>query len=125
MPYSIIECVYTLANLKQPAWTDKSKKKGKLSMEHIDLGELTKTLGHAWSRVHPNTHLLLAYKRRVRGPIWRRRIRVKKLCPIAHSHCPNPLAILVKEEIQRKEVGGHLKRSPGSRFTEQWLVSTL
>jgi hypothetical protein len=114
MPYSIIACVYTLANLKQPAWTYKSTKKENLSTEHTNLGELTKNLDHAWPRVRPNTYLILAYKRRVRGPIWRRRIRVKKLYPIAHSHCPYPLAILVQREIQTKEVGGHLKRSPGS-----------
>jgi hypothetical protein len=55
MPYSIIARVYTLADLKQPAWTDKSTKKVKLPMEHIALGELTETLGHAWPRVCPNT----------------------------------------------------------------------
>jgi hypothetical protein len=82
-------------------------------MEHTTLDELTETPSHAWPRVHPNTYLLLAYKRRVRGSIWKRRIIVKKLYPIAHSHCPNPLAILVQEEIQSKEVGGHLKRSLG------------
>jgi hypothetical protein len=55
MPYSITAHVYTLADLKQPVWTDKSTKKGNLPMEHIALGELTKTLGHAWPRVRPNT----------------------------------------------------------------------
>jgi hypothetical protein len=55
MPYSITARVYTLADLKQPAWTYKSKKKGKLPMEHIALGELTETPGHAWPRVRPNT----------------------------------------------------------------------
>jgi hypothetical protein len=60
-----------------------------------------------------------------RGPIWKRKNIAKKLCPISYSHCPNPLAILVQEEIQRKEVGGHLKRSPGSGFMEQWPVSTF
>jgi hypothetical protein len=103
-----------LADLKQPTWTYKSTKKGNLSMKHTALGELTESFGYAWSRVHPNTWLLLAYKRRVRGPIWRRRIIVKKLCPIVHSHCPNPLAILVQREIQSKEFGGHLKRILGS-----------
>jgi hypothetical protein len=39
MPYSITACMYTIADLKQPAWTDKSTKKGKLSMEHRALGE--------------------------------------------------------------------------------------
>jgi hypothetical protein len=53
-------------------------------MEHTALGELTENPGHAWPRVRPNTQLLLAYKRRVRGPIWRRRIRVEKPYPIAH-----------------------------------------
>jgi hypothetical protein len=47
--------VYMLADLKQPVWTYKSTKKGKLSMEHTALGELTETPGHAWPRVHPNT----------------------------------------------------------------------
>jgi hypothetical protein len=55
MPYSINARVYTLADLKQPVWTDKRTKKGKLSMEHRALGELTETLGHAWPRVCPNT----------------------------------------------------------------------
>jgi hypothetical protein len=100
-------------------------KKGKLSTEHITLGELTETPSHAWLRVHPNIYLLLAYKIRVRSPIWRRIIRVNKLCPIAYSHCPNPLAILVQREIQSKEVRGHLKRSPRLGFAEQWPVSTL
>jgi hypothetical protein len=44
-----------LADLKQLAWTDKSTKKGKFPMEHIALGDLTKTPGHAWPRVRPNT----------------------------------------------------------------------
>jgi hypothetical protein len=44
-----------LADPKQPAWTDKSMKKGKLSMEQKAMGELTETPGHAWPRVHPNT----------------------------------------------------------------------
>jgi hypothetical protein len=55
MPYSIIAHIYMLDDLKQPAWTDKSMKKGKLSMEHTVFGELTKTPGHAWPRVRPNT----------------------------------------------------------------------
>jgi hypothetical protein len=55
MPYSITAHVYMLANLKQPMWTDKSTKKGKLSTKHTALGELTETPSHAWPRVHPNT----------------------------------------------------------------------
>jgi hypothetical protein len=47
--------VYTLANPKQAAWTDKSMKKGKFPMEQKAMGELTETPSHAWSRVHPNT----------------------------------------------------------------------
>jgi hypothetical protein len=54
-PYSITARVYTLVDLKQPAWTDKSTKKGKLPMEHTALGELTETPIHAWLRVRPNT----------------------------------------------------------------------
>jgi hypothetical protein len=38
----------------------------------------------------------------------------KKLYPFSYSNCPNPLTILVPEEILRKEVGGQLKNSPGS-----------
>jgi hypothetical protein len=49
-----------------------------------------------------------------RGPIWKKKKYSKELCPFAYPHCPNPLAILVLEEIWRKEVGGQLKRSPGS-----------
>jgi hypothetical protein len=114
MPYSITAHVYMRSDLKQPAWTDKSTKKGKLPMEHTSLGELTETLGHAWQRVRPNTYLLLTYKRRARGPIWKRKNIAKKLCPFAYSHSPNHLAILVPEERQNKEVGGQLKRSLGS-----------
>ena len=55
MPYSIIECVYTLADLKQPMCTYKSMKKGKLLIEHTALGELNETPSHAWPRVCPNT----------------------------------------------------------------------
>ena len=55
VPYSITTRMYMLADLKHPSWTDKSMKKGKFPMEHIALGELTKTPGHAWLRVHPNT----------------------------------------------------------------------
>jgi hypothetical protein len=125
MPYSITACVYTLADLKQPTWTDKSTKKGKLLMEHTALGELTETPDHAWPRVCPNTYILLAYKRSGRDPIWKRKNIAKKLYPIAYSHCPNPLGILVPEEIQGKEFGGHLKRILGSGFMEQWSVSTF
>jgi hypothetical protein len=98
MPYSITTRVYTLADPKQPACTYKSTKKESLLTEHTTLGELTKPSGHAWTRVCPNTSLLLAYKRRVWGPIWRRRIIVKKLYPIVHSLCPNPLSFLVQRE---------------------------
>jgi hypothetical protein len=44
-----------LADPKQPVWTDKGMKKGKLLMEQKYMGELTETLDHAWSRVRPNT----------------------------------------------------------------------
>jgi hypothetical protein len=47
--------VYTLADPKQPTWTDKSKKKGKLLMEQKAMGELIENPDHAWPRVHPNT----------------------------------------------------------------------
>jgi hypothetical protein len=47
--------MYTLADPKQPAWTNKSMKKGKLPMEQKAMGELTETPGHAWPRVRPNT----------------------------------------------------------------------
>ena len=82
-------------------------------MKHTALGELSKSFGHAWLRFRPNTYLLLAYKRRVRGPIWKGRIILKKLYPIAYFLCPNPLAFLVQRERSRKEVGGKLKRIPG------------
>jgi hypothetical protein len=55
MPYSITAHVYTLADLKKPACTYKRMKKGKFLTEHIALGELTESFGHAWPRVHPNT----------------------------------------------------------------------
>jgi hypothetical protein len=85
--------VYTLADPKQSAWTDKNMKKGKFPMKQKSMGELTETPDHAWPRVHPNTYLLLAYKRRGRGPIWRKRKNIaKKLYPFTYSHCPNPLA---------------------------------
>jgi hypothetical protein len=47
--------MYTLADPKQPVWTNKSMKKGKFLMKQKDMGELTKTLIHAWPRVCPNT----------------------------------------------------------------------
>jgi hypothetical protein len=47
--------MYTLADPKKPVWTDKIMKKEKLPTEQKAMGELTKTLGHAWPRVHPNT----------------------------------------------------------------------
>jgi hypothetical protein len=55
MPYSITARMYTLADPKQPVCTYKSTKKGKLSMEHTTLGELTEPSSHAWARVRPNT----------------------------------------------------------------------
>ena len=55
MSYSNTARVYTLADLKHPAWTNKITKKGNLSTEHTALGELTETLGHAWPKVRPNT----------------------------------------------------------------------
>jgi len=45
--------MYTLADPKQPTWTDKSMKKGKLSMEQKAMGQLNETPGHAWLRVCP------------------------------------------------------------------------
>jgi hypothetical protein len=47
--------VYTLADPKQPAWTDKSMKKGNFLMEQKAMADLTETPGHTWTRVHPNT----------------------------------------------------------------------
>jgi hypothetical protein len=44
-----------LADPKQLVWTNKNMKKGKSPMEQKYMGELTKTPGHAWPRVHPNT----------------------------------------------------------------------
>jgi hypothetical protein len=44
-----------LADPKQPAWTEKSMKKGNFPMKQKAMGELTKTPSHAWPRVHPNT----------------------------------------------------------------------
>jgi hypothetical protein len=55
VPCSITARVYMLADPKQPACTYKSMKKGKLSMEHTALGELTEPSSHAWPRVRPNT----------------------------------------------------------------------
>jgi hypothetical protein len=56
------------------------------------MGQLTETPSHAWPRVRPKPYLLLAYKRRGRGTIWRRKNIAKKLCPFAESICPNPLS---------------------------------
>jgi hypothetical protein len=47
--------MYTLADPKQPAWIDKSMKKGKFPMKQKSMGELTETPRHAWTRVRPNT----------------------------------------------------------------------
>jgi hypothetical protein len=80
--------VYTLANPKQPTWTEKIIKKGKLPTEQKSMGELTETPSHAWLRVRPNTYLLLAYKRRGRGTIWKRKNIAKKLCPFTYSIVP-------------------------------------
>jgi hypothetical protein len=52
------------------------------------MGQLTETTGHAWPRVHPKPYLLLAYKRRGRGTIERRKITAKKLCPFVESIVP-------------------------------------
>jgi hypothetical protein len=66
-------------------------KKGKLSMEQKAMGELTENLDHAWSRIRPKPYLLLAYKRRGRGTIWRRKKYSEETLPIYVFHCPNPL----------------------------------
>jgi hypothetical protein len=44
-----------LADPKQPVWTNKSMKKGKLLTEQKAMGELTETPDHGWLRVNPNT----------------------------------------------------------------------
>jgi hypothetical protein len=53
------------------------------------MGQLTETPDHAWPRVRPKPQLLLAYKRRGRGTIWRRKNIAKKLCPFSESIIPN------------------------------------
>jgi hypothetical protein len=125
MPYFITECMYTLADLKQPTWTDKSMKKGKLPMEHTTLGELNETLGHAWPRVRPNTYLLLSYKRRARGPIWRRKNIAKKLFPFVYSHYPNPLAFPCAKGDTKQRSWRIVEEDPRIRFAEWWSVSTF
>ena len=61
-------------------------------MEQKAMGQLTETLCHAWPRVRPKPYLLLAYKRRGRGTIWRRKKYSEESLPIYVFHCPNPLA---------------------------------
>jgi hypothetical protein len=61
-------------------------------MRQKALGQLTETLSHAWPRVRPKPSLLLAYKRRGRGTIWRRKKYTEETLPIYVIHCPNPLA---------------------------------
>jgi hypothetical protein len=61
-------------------------------MEKKAMGQLTETFGQAWLRVHPKPYLLLAYKRRGRGTIWRRKKYSEETMPIYVFHCPNPLS---------------------------------
>ena len=68
-------------------------------MEQKAMGELTETPGHAWPRVRPNTYLLLAYKRRGTGTIWRRKSIEKKLCPFMYSIVPTLYPFLMPKEI--------------------------
>jgi hypothetical protein len=100
-------------------------KKGKLLTEHTTLGELTETPGHAWLRVHPNTYILLSYKRRDRGPIWKRKNIAKKLCPFVYSHCPNPLAFPCPKGDTKQSSWRTVEEEPRIRFMERWPVSTF
>ena len=61
-------------------------------MEQKAMGELTETPDHAWPRVNPKTYPLLAYKRRGRGTIWRRKKYREETLAIYVIHCPNPLS---------------------------------
>jgi hypothetical protein len=57
-------------------------------MGQKDMGQLTETPGHAWPRVRPKPYFLLAYKRRGRGTIWKRKNIAKKLYPFDESIIP-------------------------------------
>jgi hypothetical protein len=46
------------------------------------MGQLTETPGHACPRVRPKPYLVLAYKRRGRGTIWRRKNYKEETLPI-------------------------------------------
>ena len=125
MPYSITAHVYTLAYLKQPTWTDKSTKKGNFPMKHTTLGELTETPGHAWLRVRPNTQLLLAYKRRARGPIWKRKKNSKETLPICIFPLSQPFSHPCARRDTKQRSWRTVEGEPKIRFTEWWPVSTF
>jgi hypothetical protein len=54
-PCSITARVYMLTNPRQLMCTYKRTKKRKLMTKHTTLGKLTKSFGHAWSFIRPNT----------------------------------------------------------------------
>jgi hypothetical protein len=100
-------------------------KKGKFLMEQKDMGQLTETPGHAWPRVRPKLYLLLAYKRRGRGTIWKRKKYREETLPIYIIHCPNPLAFLYAKGDLTQSSWRTEEEEPRIRFKERWPVSTL
>jgi hypothetical protein len=74
-------------------------KKGKFPKEQKAMDELTKTLGHAWPRVHPNTWLFLAYKRRGRDPIWKEEKYSKETLPIYVFPLSQPFSLSLCQRI--------------------------
>jgi hypothetical protein len=90
------------------------------------LGQLIGTPSHAWPRVRPKLYLLLAYKRRGRGIIQKRKNIARKLCPIAESVLSQPFSLSSSFRIiQAKQLEDKEEEEPKIRIKEQWLISII
>jgi hypothetical protein len=97
-----------------------------LPTEPKAFGQLTGTPSHAWTRVRPKPYLLLAYKRRGRGTIQRRKNIAKKLCPIAESILSQPSSLSSSfRRIQAKQLEDKEEEEPRIRIKERWPVSII
>ena len=89
------------------------------------MGHLTETPGHAWPRVRPKPYLLLAYKRRGRGTIWKGKKYSEETLAICRIHCPNPLDFPHAKGDLTQSSWRTEEEEPRIRFKERWSVSTL
>jgi hypothetical protein len=95
-------------------------------MERKDSVQLTGTPSHAWPRVHLKSYLLLAYKRRGRCTIQRRKIIAKKIYPIAESVLSQTFSLSSSfRRIQAKQLEDKEEEEPRIRIEERWPVSII